>query len=63
MTIIKSSGLRNSALIQVLMIGVGDKGMSDRDRGRSQKIHDQFPAYGIPAKRGCAGGRDKCGCA
>ena len=44
-------------LIQVLMIGVGDRGM----------IHDQFrAAYGIPAKRGCAVipcGNDKCGCA
>ena len=47
--------------------GAGDRGMSDRDRGRSQKIHDQFRAtYGIPAKRGCAVipcDNGKCGCA
>src|ERR1700751_4003617 len=41
--------------------------MSDRDRGRSQQIYDQFrAAYGIPAKRGCAVipcGNGGCGCA
>ena len=43
-TIIKSSGLRNSALTPVLMTKLGDRGTSDRDRGRSQQIHDQFRA-------------------
>jgi hypothetical protein len=66
-TIIKSSGLRNSALTPGSDDGVGDRGMSDRDRGRSQQIYDQFrAAYGIPAKRGCAVipcGNGECGCA
>ena len=43
-TIIKSSGLRNSALTPGSDDGVGDRGMSDRDRGRAQQIHDQFRA-------------------
>ena len=63
-TIIKSSGLRNSALTAGSDDGVGDKGMSERDHGRSQQIYDQ--AYGIPAKRDCAVipcGNGECGCA